>query len=61
MSYLHNNFIQGIDDFAVSDTKECRDSNFYEDELQIIERVLMKAMKVVGDKFAEGKMFLPQV
>ncbi|MGC9450343.1 MAG: methionine synthase [Oceanipulchritudo sp.] len=49
----------GVVDFVDEDTEEARLK--YARPLEVIEGPLMDAMKVVGDLFGEGKMFLPQV
>jgi 5-methyltetrahydrofolate--homocysteine methyltransferase len=46
-------------DFIDEDTEEAR--RRYDAPLDVIEGPLMGGMKVVGDLFGEGKMFLPQV
>jgi len=46
-------------DFIDQDVEEARQK--YERPLQIIEGPLMDGMKIVGDLFGAGKMFLPQV
>lgn len=51
--------IHGIEEFLEEDLKEALEK--YEDPLQIIEGPLMQGMNIVGDRFGEGKMFLPQV
>ena len=51
--------VKGIVDYIVEDTEEARQKFDY--PLQVIEGPLMDGMNVVGDLFAEGKMFLPQV
>ncbi|MDC0253979.1 methionine synthase [Bacteriovoracales bacterium] len=51
--------IHGITDFIVEDTEEVRRKK--EKPLDVIEGPLMDGMKIVGDLFGEGKMFLPQV
>jgi len=51
--------VHGIDDFIVDDTEEAR--HLYERPLEVIEGPLMDGMKIVGDLFGAGKMFLPQV
>ncbi|TNN62845.1 Methionine synthase [Liparis tanakae] len=54
--------IKGIDKYAVEDVAECRAQvGRYKRPLHIIEGPLMSGMKVVGDLFGAGKMFLPQV
>jgi 5-methyltetrahydrofolate--homocysteine methyltransferase len=56
---LEHALVRGIDDFIVADVEEARTK--YARPLQIIEGPLMDGMKVVGDLFGAGKMFLPQV
>lgn len=51
--------IQGIDDYIAEDTEEARVD--LKEPLKVIEGPLMSGMKVVGDLFGQGKMFLPQV
>ncbi|XP_033963063.1 methionine synthase [Pseudochaenichthys georgianus] len=54
--------IKGIDKHVVEDVEECRAQvGRYTRPLHIIEGPLMNGMKVVGDLFGAGKMFLPQV
>ncbi|KAK1881794.1 Methionine synthase, partial [Dissostichus eleginoides] len=54
--------IKGIDKHVVEDVEECRGQvGRYTRPLHIIEGPLMNGMKVVGDLFGAGKMFLPQV
>ncbi|MBN3297059.1 methionine synthase [Amia ocellicauda] len=54
--------IKGIEKYVVEDTEEARaQSERYPRPLHIIEGPLMNGMKVVGDLFGAGKMFLPQV
>ncbi|XP_035001274.2 methionine synthase [Hippoglossus stenolepis] len=54
--------IKGIEKYVVEDVEECRSQvNRYTRPLHIIEGPLMNGMKVVGDLFGAGKMFLPQV
>ncbi|XP_020493877.2 methionine synthase [Labrus bergylta] len=54
--------IKGIDKYVVEDVEECRAQvEHYTRPLHIIEGPLMNGMKVVGDLFGAGKMFLPQV
>lgn len=53
---------QGIEKFVVTDVEECRAQvDRYTRPLHIIEGPLMNGMKMVGDLFGAGKMFLPQV
>jgi 5-methyltetrahydrofolate--homocysteine methyltransferase len=51
--------VHGITDFIEADTEEARASA--ERPLDVIEGPLMDGMKVVGDLFGSGRMFLPQV
>ncbi len=51
--------VHGIVDFIEEDTEEARRAS--ERPLDVIEGPLMDGMKVVGDLFGAGKMFLPQV
>ncbi|MDX2079272.1 MAG: methionine synthase [Terrimicrobiaceae bacterium] len=56
---LKHALIKGIVDFIDADTEEARQK--YGRPLLVIEGPLMDGMKVVGDLFGAGKMFLPQV
>ena len=56
---LAHALVHGIVDFIEDDTEEARQQ--FERPLQVIEGPLMDGMKVVGDLFGAGKMFLPQV
>ena len=56
---LQHALIKGIDTFVETDTEEARTR--YSKPLHVIEGPLMDGMKVVGDLFGAGKMFLPQV
>jgi 5-methyltetrahydrofolate--homocysteine methyltransferase len=56
---LKHALIKGIVDFVEADTKEAFAK--YGRGLLVIEGPLMDGMKVVGDLFGGGKMFLPQV
>ncbi|MCB9617798.1 MAG: B12-binding domain-containing protein, partial [Sandaracinus sp.] len=56
---LEHALVHGIVDFIEADTEEAR--QMFERPLQVIEGPLMDGMKVVGDLFGQGKMFLPQV
>ena len=59
---LSHALVKGIDAFIVQDTEEARlDKVKYPRPLNIIEGPLMDGMRVVGDLFGAGKMFLPQV
>jgi len=51
--------VHGIVDFIEEDTEEARQE--VERPLEVIEGPLMDGMRIVGDLFGEGKMFLPQV
>jgi 5-methyltetrahydrofolate--homocysteine methyltransferase len=56
---LSHALVKGIDQFIDHDTEEARQK--YGKPLTIIEGPLMDGMRVVGDLFGAGKMFLPQV
>ena len=56
---LSHALVKGIDAFIDTDTEEARQK--YGKPLLIIEGPLMDGMRVVGDLFGSGKMFLPQV
>ena len=56
---LRHALVQGVLDFIDEDTEEARGK--YDKPLGVIEGPLMDGMKVVGDLFGAGKMFLPQV
>ena len=56
---LSHALVKGIDQFIDQDTEEARKK--YGKPLLIIEGPLMDGMRVVGDLFGSGKMFLPQV
>ncbi|MGY8687562.1 MAG: dihydropteroate synthase, partial [Verrucomicrobiales bacterium] len=51
--------LRGITDFIDEDTEEARAK--LGRPISVIEGPLMDGMKIVGDLFGEGKMFLPQV
>ncbi|XP_004709880.1 methionine synthase [Echinops telfairi] len=54
--------VKGIEKHIIEDTEEARlNQEKYSRPLYIIEGPLMNGMKVVGDLFGAGKMFLPQV
>ncbi|CAM8416244.1 methionine synthase [Candidatus Methylopumilus planktonicus] len=55
--------VHGITDFIVEDTEEARLEVMQKNgrPIHVIEGPLMDGMNVVGDLFAQGKMFLPQV
>lgn len=51
--------VKGIDQYITEDTEEARQQ--LKIPLKVIEGPLMDGMRVVGDLFGSGKMFLPQV
>nr|XP_045247287.1 methionine synthase isoform X3 [Macaca fascicularis] len=54
--------VKGIEKHIIEDTEEARlNQERYPRPLNIIEGPLMNGMKIVGDLFGAGKMFLPQV
>ena len=56
---LKHALVNGIVDFIEDDTEEARKES--KRTLDVIEGALMDGMRVVGDLFGAGKMFLPQV
>jgi 5-methyltetrahydrofolate--homocysteine methyltransferase len=56
---LAHALVHGIVDFIEADTEEARQSAAR--PLDVIEGPLMDGMKIVGELFGAGKMFLPQV
>ena len=58
-SRLSHALVHGVLDFIEQDVEEARQK--YARPLEIIEGPLMDGMKIVGDLFGAGKMFLPQV
>ncbi|MGH9311372.1 MAG: homocysteine S-methyltransferase family protein, partial [Vicinamibacterales bacterium] len=56
---LSHALVHGVVDFIEQDVEEARQQ--YEKPLHIIEGPLMDGMKIVGELFGAGKMFLPQV
>ncbi len=56
---LGHALVHGVVDFIEADVEEARKK--YAKPLEIIEGPLMDGMKIVGDLFGAGKMFLPQV
>ena len=56
---LSHAVVRGIVDYIDVDTEEARQA--YRRPLEVIEGPLMDGMKIVGDLFGAGKMFLPQV
>ena len=58
-SRLQHAMVKGIDAFVEADTAEALQK--YQRPIAVIEGPLMDGMRVVGDLFGAGKMFLPQV
>jgi 5-methyltetrahydrofolate--homocysteine methyltransferase len=56
---LAHALVHGIVDFIEADTEEAR--RLADRPLEVIEGPLMDGMKIVGDLFGSGRMFLPQV
>ncbi len=56
---LTHALVKGLDAYIEADTEEARRG--FERPLELIEGPLMDGMRVVGDLFGSGKMFLPQV
>ena len=56
---LSHALVHGIVDYIEADTEEARQLKAR--PLEVIEGPLMDGMKIVGDLFGAGKMFLPQV
>jgi len=56
---LSHALVNGITEFIEDDTEEARSAAAR--PLEVIEGPLMNGMKVVGELFGSGKMFLPQV
>ncbi len=56
---LKHALIKGITQYIEQDVEEARQK--YPSALSIIEGPLMDGMRIVGDLFGDGKMFLPQV
>jgi 5-methyltetrahydrofolate--homocysteine methyltransferase len=56
---LSHALVHGVIDFIDADTEEAR--QLFERPLEVIEGPLMDGMRIVGDLFGAGKMFLPQV
>ncbi len=56
---IGHSLVKGIDAFIEADTEEARLA--LGSPLNVIEGPLMEGMKIVGNLFGEGKMFLPQV
>ncbi len=60
---LEHALVHGLTEFIVEDTEEARAAIAERQgrPIEVIEGPLMAGMNVVGDLFAQGKMFLPQV
>ncbi len=56
---LSHALVHGIAEYAAEDTEEARQQ--CDRPIEVIEGPLMDGMKIVGDLFGAGKMFLPQV
>jgi 5-methyltetrahydrofolate--homocysteine methyltransferase len=56
---LEHALVHGIVDFIEADTEEARQQ--VSRPLEVIEGPLMDGMRIVGDLFGSGRMFLPQV
>src|SRR5581483_6954953 len=56
---LAHALVHGVVDFVEADVEEARRK--YAKPLDVIEGPLMNGMRIVGDLFGAGKMFLPQV
>ncbi len=56
---LKHSLIKGVTQYLEQDLMEVLPQ--FSDPLHIIEGPLMAGMQIVGDRFGEGKMFLPQV
>ncbi|MBT7740850.1 MAG: methionine synthase [Opitutae bacterium] len=56
---LAHALVKGIGDYVEEDAEEARQQ--LGRPLEVIEGPLMNGMKIVGDLFGDGKMFLPQV
>jgi 5-methyltetrahydrofolate--homocysteine methyltransferase len=56
---LEHALVRGIADFVEQDAEEARQR--FGRPLDVIEGPLMDGMRIVGDQFGAGKMFLPQV
>src|SRR6185295_8299009 len=56
---LSHALVHGLIEYIDVDVEEARQK--YPRPLQVIEGPLMDGMKIVGDLFGAGKMFLPQV
>ena len=56
---LSHALVNGVDDFIGEDVLEAMQN--FDEPVRVIEGPLMDGMNIVGDLFAAGKMFLPQV
>jgi 5-methyltetrahydrofolate--homocysteine methyltransferase len=56
---IEHALVHGVVDFIEQDAEEARQQ--LGEPLAVIEGPLMDGMRVVGDRFGQGKMFLPQV
>ena len=56
---IAHSLVKGIGDYVEEDAEEARQQ--LGRPLEVIEGPLMDGMKIVGDLFGDGKMFLPQV
>lgn len=56
---ISHSVVKGIDNYIDADIAEALEK--YKTPLRVIEEPLMGGMKVVGELFGSGKMFLPQV
>lgn len=56
---LEHSLVKGIADYIEQDVLEALEK--YKKPIDVIEGPLMAGMRIVGDLFGEGKMFLPQV
>ncbi len=56
---IHHSLIHGINQFIETDTEAALKQ--LGSAIEVIEGPLMDGMNIVGSRFAEGKMFLPQV
>jgi len=56
---IQHALLKGIDDYIEQDAEEARLK--FGNPLEVIQGPLMDGMRVVGDLFGSGKMFLPQV
>lgn len=56
---ISHSLVKGTDAYIEADTAEALEK--YKIPLQVIEGPLMDGMKIVGELFGSGKMFLPQV